>query len=97
MQSITIYTVIPNSLEKITPKFGSTYSSTTGANLDIFLSFKPYFMNMNGTGKAKQEMPPNRLDAGPTPMFRNIGLAAKGSPHASKERRNVFAEIALAA
>ena len=34
---------------------------------------------------------------GPTPIERNIGLTANGSPAAMKERRIVFAETALAA
>jgi hypothetical protein len=52
-------------------------------------------MNMNGTGRAKQEMAPSRLAAGPTPMFKNIGLAAKGIAHDNRERKNVLAAIAL--
>lgn len=40
-------------------------SSGTGAKLDIFLSFMPYFMNKNGAGKASAATPPNILIAGP--------------------------------
>lgn len=52
---------------------------------------------MKGTGKAKHEIPPSTLDAGPTPMFRNMGRAAKGRPQASNDRKKVFALTALAA
>lgn len=70
---------------------------STGANLDILRSFTLYFMNKNGTGKARQEMPPSTLAAGPTPMLMNIGLAARGSPQANKHLRRLLAETALAA
>lgn len=40
-------------------------SSGTGAKLDIFLSFMPYFMNRNGAGKASAATAPNILIAGP--------------------------------
>ena len=54
-------------------------------------------MKMNGIGNAKHEMPPKRLAAGPVPMLRNIGLAAKGRAHANSDRKKVFAATALAA
>lgn len=54
-------------------------------------------MSRKGTGNAKQEMPPNRLDAGPTPKPSNMGRAAMGIAHARRERKIVFAETALAA
>jgi hypothetical protein len=37
-------------------------------------------MNKNGTGRARQAIPPSTLVAGPTPMRRNIGRAARGNP-----------------
>ena len=75
------------------------YSLTAGAgtNFDICLNLGPYLMKSTGIGRARQEIPPKILEAGPTPRFRNIGRAAKGSPHASNERRKVFAAMALAA
>jgi hypothetical protein len=72
-------------------------SSCTGANFDIFLKAKPYFMNRNGTGIAIVATP-LRIDiAGPTPRLWNISIAAKGNPAARILRRKVFAETALAA
>ena len=77
--------------------FQKSYVLVTGANFDFCLSFVPYFMSMNGNGNAMQEMPPRTLQARPTPMFRNIGLAASVRAHAMIERNAVFTEIALAA
>jgi hypothetical protein len=54
-------------------------------------------MSMKGIGKAMQEMPPSTLQARPTPIFRNIGLAASERAHATTERNVVFTETALAA
>lgn len=54
-------------------------------------------MKRSGTGKAKHEMPPKQLDAGPTPRFLNIGRTAIGSAQASTDRRMVLADTALAA
>lgn len=72
-------------------------SFTANANLDIILSFRPYFMNMKGIGKAKQDIPPRILHAGPTPRFKNIGRTASGKAQARSERSSVFPAIALAA
>ncbi|KAL8977691.1 MAG: hypothetical protein Q9205_006563, partial [Flavoplaca limonia] len=71
--------------------------SSTGANFDIFLSRNPYFMNKSGTGSARQAIAPKTLIAGPTPRLWNMGLATRGNPEASKLRKKVFAETALAA
>jgi hypothetical protein len=71
--------------------------SLTGAYFDIFRNWAPYFIKMIGTGKARHAIPPSRLQAGPTPKFRNIGRAASGRPKASRERINVLAAKALAA
>jgi hypothetical protein len=54
-------------------------------------------MSMKGMGNAMQEIPPSTLHARPTPILRNIGLAASVSPHAIPERNAVLTEIALAA
>ena len=40
---------------------------STGANLDLFLNAKPYFIKMNGTGNAKVATAAIMLMAGPTP------------------------------
>lgn len=63
--------------------------------MDIFRNWELYLMNMNGTGRARQDIAPNKLAAGPTPMFRNIGLAAKGIAQANRERKKVLDAIAL--
>ena len=54
-------------------------------------------MKMKGTGNAKQATPPSTLMAGPTPRLLNIGFATRGNAHASKLRKKVFADTALAA
>jgi hypothetical protein len=54
-------------------------------------------MRMKGIGKAMHDSPPSVLEAFPTPMLRNIGLAARLRPHATPERKAVLTEDALAA
>lgn len=78
-------------------RFPGTHPFSIGANLDMLLNFFPYLMNSNGTGSAKHAIPPRMLIAGPTPKLWNIGLATKGKAQASKLRKKVFAETALAA
>ena len=69
---------------------------STGANVDFFLSAKPYFKNRKGTGMAATATS-SRIDiAGLTPRLWDIGLAAKGSP-AAILRKKVLAETALTA
>lgn len=63
----------------------------------ILRNVNPYRLNSHGTGNARQATPPSTLAAGPTPICRNIGFAAKGSPHAMMLRRNVLAATAEAA
>lgn len=75
----------------------SFQSSCTGANFDIFRSFSPYLMKINGTGKASAATPPRILMAGPTPRWLNMGRAASGRPPAIKLRKNVLADTAEAA
>ena len=54
-------------------------------------------MNKSGTGSARQATAPKTLMAGPTPRLWNMGLATRGNPEASKLRKKVFADTALAA
>jgi hypothetical protein len=77
--------------------FACGLSSSTGANLDIFLNVTPYFMNKNGTGMAITATPPNKDIAGPTPRLLNMGVAARGNEAAKALLRSVLADVALAA
>jgi hypothetical protein len=54
-------------------------------------------MNKKGTGNARRDIPPSILEAGPIPSPKNMGLAANGIPQAIKQRRRLFAAMALAA
>lgn len=73
------------------------YVSRAELKLDLLLNAAPYLINKKGTGSAKQQTPPSKLDAGPRPRFSNIGRAAMGIAHARTDRRMVLAETALAA
>lgn len=70
---------------------------STLINLDFSRSTLLYFININGAGKARQEIPPSTLAAGPTPKLRNMGLAASGSPAAMRHLSRLLAETTLAA
>lgn len=72
-------------------------SSKTRANADFLLRLAEYFMNINGAGIARHEIPPSTEQPGPTPRLWNKGFATKGRTQARIDRRKVFAAIALAA
>lgn len=67
------------------------------ANLLIFRNATPYRMKRNGSGIAMAEMAPRMLIALPAPREANIGRTANGKAAPRMLRKNVLAEIALAA
>jgi hypothetical protein len=75
----------------------TVYHPGRGTNFDLCLSLEPYFMSREGMGNAMQEIPPRTLQARPTPIFRNMGLAASVRAHAMIDLKVVFTDIALAA